>query len=199
MTVSVRTILMMIIACIAACSFSSLYFSGTNNLNGNGSRLPPIFDFLRRVSGWARVCTLYTRSPPSKSPCGIRPRLHLFARSFLLPRVFKFLWNPVSCSLCRWERNFEMLNNYCARLKAKMFWAWVKKRWYWARGFRWFTVALRWIIVDDRIGKWIVTSRWSWDRVLEQLSITTLYFILRRSQFSFFGCRQRVGMGEESR
>ena len=37
------------------------------------------------------------------------------------------------------------------------------------------------------------------DRVLEQLSITTLNFILRRSQFSFFGCRQRVGMGEESR
>ena len=45
MTVSVRTILMMIVACIAARSFSSLYFSGANNLNGNGSRLPPILTF----------------------------------------------------------------------------------------------------------------------------------------------------------
>ena len=45
MTVLVRTILIMIVACIAAHFFSSLYFSGTNNLNGNGSRLPPILTF----------------------------------------------------------------------------------------------------------------------------------------------------------
>ena len=45
MTVSVRTILIMIVACIAAHFFSFLYFSGTTNLDGNGSRSPQILTF----------------------------------------------------------------------------------------------------------------------------------------------------------